>query len=80
MNERIEKLRDESAEKYYENYIEDFKVGFSVCHDLLMKDVENLIKALESLSYYKPFNEDPWVSIVAKNALTKWRSKYGDGK
>lgn len=96
MNDRMKKLRDEAANNHvFESYSGlalyrlagnsfnvGFKAGFDKCHDLLMKDVEGLIKAIENYLEVQRFlaepNEDTCVSSGDfRKALTEWRSKYG---
>jgi hypothetical protein len=85
MNERMRKLRDAGAEEHSElkykmmnglgvqvkTAMDDYKSGFNVAHDLLMKDVEGLVKAIEQYAFGD-------LTPVATNALAEWNSKYGD--
>lgn len=52
-----------------------FEYGFTKAHDLIMLDVQELIKTLELYAAVDKLY--PALGTTAKEALAKWREKYG---
>jgi hypothetical protein len=89
MNERLKNLRDHRAierntDKDHADLVDplrahEYSMGFTECHDLLMKDVEGLIDAVDDwlTDGEEEFNHQPgWQK--AREAIADWKSKYGN--
>ena len=68
---KLEEKRDRLAEKYYEHYIEDFKVGFDLSTAEWKRIVEPLVEALKKIRGIKVDGYYFEIEVV-KEALEKY--------
>lgn len=73
---KLEEKRDRFAEKYYEYYIEDFKVGFDASTAEWKRIVEPLVEALKK--YETQSCSVQKLDLAAKEALEKYYEEVGE--